>query len=77
MSESHWIPLAERLPPFREGGGDQPVLIFCPSLRADNTFPGHPCMVSNPEYVANGNAAKHHGATHWMPIPRYPEVDVE
>ena len=67
-----WIPLIERVPAFTPQGGDPPVLVYSPLMAEDKDFPGHACFVSNPEFVANGNATKHYGATHWCEIPAYP-----
>jgi hypothetical protein len=66
-----WVPVSERLPEFTPGGGDPPVLMWSPTMEADEDFPGHAIMVSNPEFVANGNA-KIYGVTHWMPAPAPP-----
>lgn len=75
-SRDMWVAIADRVPEFSKNGGDPSVLVYCPNLESDEDFPGHPYLVSNPEYVANGNASKYHGATHWMPI-LHPSTSVE
>jgi hypothetical protein len=60
--------LKTELPHFSAEGGDPGVLLYSPALANDKEFPGHPYLVSNPEFVANGNALKNFGVTHWMAL---------
>ncbi|RZZ85671.1 hypothetical protein [Pseudoxanthomonas winnipegensis] len=63
---SQWQPI-ETCPRVAEPTG-WPVLLYNPSLAADDEFPGHAVVVSNAVYAGNGNAARD-GYTLWMPVP--------
>jgi hypothetical protein len=77
---SPWVELKTELPHFSKEGGDPGVLLYSSALAGDREFPGHPYLVSNPEFVANGNALKNFGVTHWMalfpPDAKPPALDV-
>jgi hypothetical protein len=78
--KSPWILLSAESPVFTESGGDPAVLVYCEALAKQADFPGHPYLVSNPAFVANDNARKNFGATHWMrlfaPDTSVPALDV-
>ena len=51
--------------------GAEAALLFSPSMANDEDYPGHPYIVSNLDYILNGNAERD-GYTMWYPITKPP-----